>query len=126
MAIATAAARLAAPSFRIALPMCHLTVTSDIERASAISPEVFPLATRRRIWPSRRVRAIDRPYPKVQGDRTSHSVSNPEQAYRRRFHPSRDAPLSPTGGRATAEGWLRSCGVVGLGLRSWTKRQEAA
>lgn len=76
IALATASARLDAPSLRIAFPICHLTVTAEIRRASAISAEVFPLATRRRVSVSRGVRAIERPYPKVQDDRTSHSVSN--------------------------------------------------
>lgn len=59
MAVATASARLDAPSFRIALPMCHLTVASEIRRSPAISSDVFPFATRRRISIWRDLRSID-------------------------------------------------------------------
>src|SRR5688500_20319971 len=48
IAIATASARLAAPSFECMLPTCQFTVLSAIESSAPIALVVLPDATRRR------------------------------------------------------------------------------
>jgi len=56
--MATASARLAAPSLASALPTCQLTVLSAIDNVAAISFVVIPAATSRRIWLSRMLRFV--------------------------------------------------------------------
>jgi len=56
--IATASARLDAPSFVSALPTCQFTVLSAIESVAAIAFVVMPAATSRMTWVSRMLRSF--------------------------------------------------------------------